>query len=71
VVHVHLQTRTHTYRIVHLEQHMEAQDAELDERTEMITDLEQQLLELQVQAESLDMSGLGAGHVRPESLESC
>jgi hypothetical protein len=29
---------------------MEAQDAELDERMEMITDLEQQLLELQVQA---------------------
>jgi hypothetical protein len=29
---------------------MEAQDAELDERTEMNTDLEQQLLELQVQA---------------------
>jgi hypothetical protein len=39
-----------THRIVHLEHHVEAQDAELKERAEMIAILEQQLLELQVQA---------------------
>jgi hypothetical protein len=41
---------THTHGIVHLEHDVEAQDAELEERAEMITNLEQQLLELQVQA---------------------
>jgi cell division protein FtsB len=35
-----------THRIIHLEHHMEAQDAELEERAEMIANLEQQLLEL-------------------------
>jgi DNA polymerase sigma len=35
-----------TQRIVHLEHHVEVQDAELEERAEMITNLEQQLLEL-------------------------
>jgi hypothetical protein len=39
-----------THGIVHLEHHMEAQDAELEERAKMIANLEQQLLELQVQA---------------------
>jgi hypothetical protein len=39
-----------THGIIHLEHHVEAQDAELEERAEMITNLEQQLLELQVQA---------------------
>jgi hypothetical protein len=39
-----VQTRTHG--IIHLEHHMEVQDAEIEERVEMITDLEQQLLEL-------------------------
>jgi hypothetical protein len=39
-----------THRIIHLEHNVEVQDAELDERAEMITNLEQQLLELQVQA---------------------
>jgi hypothetical protein len=39
-----------THGIVHLEHHVETQDAELEERAEMIADLEQQLLELQVQA---------------------
>jgi hypothetical protein len=33
---------------IHLEHHVEMQDAELEERVEMITNLEQQLLELQV-----------------------
>jgi hypothetical protein len=37
----------HTHGIVHLENHLEMQDAELEKRAEMITDLEQQLLELQ------------------------
>jgi hypothetical protein len=36
--------------IIHLEHHIEVQDAELEERAEMITNLEHQLLELQVQA---------------------
>jgi hypothetical protein len=40
----------YTHRIIHLEHHVEAQDAELEERVEMITNFEQQLLELQVQA---------------------
>jgi hypothetical protein len=39
-----------THRIIHLEHHMEAQDADLEKRAKMITNLEQQLLELQVQA---------------------
>jgi hypothetical protein len=39
-----------THGIVHLENHVEMQDAELEERAEIITDLEQQLLELQGQA---------------------
>jgi hypothetical protein len=38
-----------THGIIHLENHMETQDAELEERTKMIANLEQQLLELQVQ----------------------
>jgi hypothetical protein len=36
-----------THRIVHLENHVETQDTELEERAERIADLEQQLLELQ------------------------
>jgi hypothetical protein len=39
-----------THGIIHLEHHVEAQDAELEERAEMIANLEPQLLELQVQA---------------------
>jgi hypothetical protein len=44
------EVETRTHRIIHLEYHVEVQDAELEERVEMITDLEQQLFELQVQA---------------------
>jgi cellobiose phosphorylase len=43
-----LDIRTHI--IVPLEHHVETQDVELEERAEMIADLEQQLLELQEQA---------------------
>jgi hypothetical protein len=39
---------TRTHGIVHLEHHVEAQDIELEERAEMITNIKQQLLELQV-----------------------
>jgi aspartokinase len=39
-----------THGIIHLETHMEMQDAELEERVELIADLEQQLLKLQGQA---------------------
>jgi hypothetical protein len=51
-----------THIIVHLEHHVEAQDAELEERVEMITNLEQQLLELQVQTppESTDPEEIDA-----------
>jgi hypothetical protein len=42
----HEEVETHTHRIVHLEHYVEAQDAELEERVEMIANLEQQLLEL-------------------------
>jgi hypothetical protein len=48
ITRVEVETRTHG--IVHLEHHGEAQDTELEERAEMIADLEQQLLDLQVQA---------------------
>jgi hypothetical protein len=34
------------HEIIHIEFHVETQDAEFEERVEMITDLEQQLLEL-------------------------
>jgi hypothetical protein len=39
-----------THGIIHLEHHVEEQDAELEERAKMIANLVQQLLELQVQA---------------------
>jgi hypothetical protein len=42
------EVETRTDEIVHLEHHVEAHDAELEERVEIIADLEQQLLELQV-----------------------
>jgi hypothetical protein len=48
IAHEEVDIRTHG--IVHLEHHVEVQDAELEERVEMIANLEQQLLELQVQA---------------------
>jgi hypothetical protein len=48
IAHQEVDIRTH--EIVHLENHVETQDAELEERAEMITDLEQLLLELQGQA---------------------
>jgi hypothetical protein len=46
ITHKEVDIRTHG--IIHLEHHVEAQDAELEERVEMISNLEQQLLELQV-----------------------
>jgi hypothetical protein len=36
----HEEVETHTHRIVHLEYHVEAQDAEIEERAKMIADLE-------------------------------
>jgi hypothetical protein len=48
IAHEEVDIRTHG--IVHLENHMETQDAELEERAERIADLKQQLLELQGQA---------------------
>jgi hypothetical protein len=44
------EVETHTHGIIHLQHHVEVQDARLEERVEMIANLEQQLLELQVQA---------------------
>jgi hypothetical protein len=35
---------TRTHEIIHLEHHVETQDAKLEERAETITNLEQQLL---------------------------
>jgi hypothetical protein len=46
----HEEVETHTHGIIHLENHMETQDTKLEERAKRITDLEQQLLELQGQA---------------------
>jgi DNA repair ATPase RecN len=51
-----------THRIIHLEHHIEAQDTELEESVEMIANLEQQLLELQVQAPP--------GPVDPEEIDA-
>jgi hypothetical protein len=48
IAHEEVDIRTHG--IVHLENHMETQDADLEEKAERITDLEQQLLKLQRQA---------------------
>jgi hypothetical protein len=44
------EVETCTHGIVHLEHHVEMQDDKLEEREEMIANLEQQLLELQVRA---------------------
>jgi hypothetical protein len=44
------EVETRTHGIIHLEHHVEVQDAELEERVETIANLEQQQLELQVQA---------------------
>jgi predicted RNase H-like nuclease (RuvC/YqgF family) len=44
------EVETRTHEIIHLEHHVEVQDAELEERAETIANLEQQLLELQGQA---------------------
>jgi hypothetical protein len=54
IAHEEVDIRTH--RIVHLENHMKTQDAEHEDRAEMITDLEQQQLELQ-------------GHAPPEPVD--
>jgi hypothetical protein len=56
------EVETRTHRIIHLENHVEMQDAKLEERAERITDLEQQLLELQGQAppESTDLEEIDA-----------
>jgi hypothetical protein len=48
ITHDVVETRTHG--IVHLEHHVEAQDTELEDRAEMITNLEQLMLEFLVQA---------------------
>jgi hypothetical protein len=44
------EVETHTHGIIHLEHHVEVQDTELEEWAETTANLEQQLLELQVQA---------------------
>jgi hypothetical protein len=44
------EVETPTHGIIHLEHHVEVQNAELEERAETIANLEQQLLELQGQA---------------------
>jgi hypothetical protein len=59
----------HTHDIIHLEHHVETQDAELEERVETIANLEQQLLQLlgltppaPVDHEEIDaMSGIDEG----------
>jgi hypothetical protein len=68
---IHEEVDICTHEIVHIEHHMETQDAELEERAEMIADLEQQVLELQGQAppepadhEQIDaMSGIDEDYV--------
>jgi signal transduction protein with GAF and PtsI domain len=46
----HAEVDIRTVGIIHFEHHVEVQDVELEERAEMLTNLEQQLLELQVRA---------------------
>jgi chromosome segregation ATPase len=46
----HEEVETRTQEIIHLEHHVEVQETELEERAKTITNLEQQLLELQEQA---------------------
>jgi hypothetical protein len=41
------EVETRTHGIIHLEHHVEVQDAKLEDRVEMVANLEQQLLELQ------------------------
>jgi hypothetical protein len=48
ITHEEVDMRTHG--IIHLENHVETWDAELDERAERIANLKQQLLEIQGQA---------------------
>jgi hypothetical protein len=65
------EVETHTHANVHLEHHVEVQDAELEETVEIIANLEKQLLELQVQAppkpvdhqEADAMSGINEDYV--------
>jgi outer membrane protein TolC len=62
---------THTHGIIHLEHHVETQDAELEEREERIANIEQQLLQLQglapptlIDHEEIDAtSGINEGSV--------
>jgi hypothetical protein len=56
------EVETRTHRIIHLDHHVEVQDAKLEERAEMIANLEQQLLELQVQAPP--------EHANPEEIDA-
>jgi hypothetical protein len=62
------EVETRTHEIIHLEYHMEVQDAELEERAQTIAHLEQQLLELQVQAppEPTDLEEIDAMSVIDE-----
>jgi hypothetical protein len=63
------EVETRTHGIIHREHHVEVQNTELEDRVETIANLEQQLLELQVQAppepvdpEEIDaMSGVDEG----------
>jgi hypothetical protein len=43
----HEEVDTHTHGIIHLEHHVETQDAKLEERAETIANREQQLLQFQ------------------------
>jgi hypothetical protein len=62
------EVETRTHEIIHLEHHMEVQDAELEERAQTIAHLEQQPLELQVQAppEPTDLEEIDAMSVIDE-----
>jgi hypothetical protein len=44
------EVETRTHGIIHLEHHVEVQDAKLEDRVETVTNLDQQLLELQEKA---------------------
>jgi hypothetical protein len=46
------EVETRTHGIIHLEHHVEVQDTKLEDRVEMVTNLEQQLVELQEKAPS-------------------
>jgi hypothetical protein len=52
------EVETRTHGIIHLENHVETRNAELEESPQRINDLEQQLLKLQGQADPEEINAM-------------